>query len=175
MVTEAHARDRKALHQLELRSISSATLSNLRVCHQFMMKPSTSLPILTLSILVTVTLAAPDAQNQATCLQRFPATEATIQIFCSGSGSANAVGKHFVDGITVPSRYADTGIEFTASTGDPLWLRVSGDCSPPRWLPKLWCLAQFWKLCASTSDAGGWNSRLFGTSDCQNFTIGPRE
>lgn len=130
------------------------------------MKASTILPVLTYTAL---TLAATDAQNQATCTKRFPLIAEAIDSFCNRTD--DKAGQHYTDNIIVPSPYADQGFKFTKWDGTPGWVHVKGTCNPPQWLPRQWCNAQFCDLCANTKDPRGWNTRKYGQDGCQTFLI----
>ena len=130
------------------------------------MKASTILPVLPC---LTLTLAATDAENKATCKHRFPVIADFIPMFCNKTD--NAAGNHLSDTIMVPSDYATNGVEFIGAKMNPLAIKVTGTCSPPQWLPRAWCNAQFFDLCANTNDPRGWNTRQYGSGGCQTFLI----
>lgn len=138
------------------------------VNHCLVMKPSTILPVLTYT--ATLTLAATDAQNQASCRKRFPSIERAIGNFCNIPAS-DIDGSRLIDSLIVPSPYADQGLNFSQPTGDRLWIRITGDCSPPQLVPRQWCLAQFYELCASTEDARGEVEGIFGGGGCQRVLV----
>lgn len=130
------------------------------------MKASTILPVLTY---VVPAPAATDAENKAKCTQRFPIIAEAIGYFCNKTD--DAAMQHYTDDIIVPSPYADQGFKYTRFDMSTGWLHVTGTCNPPQWLPRQWCNAQFWDLCANTNDPRGWNTRQFGPGGCQSFLI----
>ena len=68
-------------------------------------------------------------------------------------------------GITVPSNYAKqekyAGNAFVK-------IGESSTCNPPQWVPRRYCISQFYQICANKK----WGKARFGRNKCQSFHIG---
>lgn len=77
-----------------------------------------------------------------------------INKFCNGK-----------TGIMVPSAYAKK-----EKYHGNAFVKIGGEsfCNPPQWVPRKWCLTQFYKVCANKK----WGKGHFGRNKCQSFHIG---
>ena len=68
-------------------------------------------------------------------------------------------------GIMVPSNYAESekyaGNAFVK-------IGESSTCNPPQWVPRKYCLSQFYQICANKK----WGKARFGRNKCQSFHVG---
>ena len=113
--------------------------------------------------------------NYDRCMSNNLAFVKAIEGFCKRPGSKP---------IHVPSKYATGGAAYRIKKGFAVWARVEGRCKPKQWLPRKYCLEQFYEICAKTSDTKlhhvslrgfgrmdyGWKKMKNGKS-CQRFVI----
>ena len=96
-------------------------------------------------------------RNAVTCKTKAPDAYSAINEFCYGETH-----------ITVPSDYAKEA-DYSGDT----FAKIGGesDCDPPQWVPRKYCLRNFYEVCANGNEHGR-GKGTYGRNGCQSFHIG---
>lgn len=113
------------------------------------MRISNILPALALASTVS---AWSDYENAVRCGKKSPDMNKAIEWFCNKGD------------ITVPSLFAKRGYARNGAH-----VAISGNCKPPQWVPKQYCMTQFSKLCANSP--GGYGHQRYGRNKCQGWHL----
>ena len=156
------------LHQDQKQHITSERYQDYK--HKKNNSTTSSVTMKTLISLFTLILAlvctayaqsyASDYQYSQTCAKKNPAVNAAISAFCNKK--INGVAS---DTIFCPGPRSNAGVV----TGG-VRAKITGNCSPPQWIPAQYCLVQFHYICA-TGGPRGMGSHTYGNNGCQKWTL----
>lgn len=116
---------------------------------------------LTLPILLVALAASARADDESACAAKQPALVRAIGQFCQKPD------------IMVPSTYSNKPVTAQETDLQPgsAWVKITGSCNPPEWVPQVFCFSQFYSMCAQ-GDNVGTNTRYYGGNNCQKWQTG---